>query len=278
MDYSTFTGPSEAPRTQGQTSQGAGAPLPCLYSNISTENALPLHQISTQHRKTAFILKESVHHLAERHGIAHLGFLTLTFAEHILCPKEAQKRLNSLLSHVIKKRYRDYLGVFERQKSRRIHYHLLVVLNQDIRTGVDFQELARGNYRSAPPALRIEWKFWRSTAQKYRFGRTELLPVKSSIEAMAKYVGKYIAKHISERQEDDKGVRLVRYSKGARVGTTRFQFQSDGSQEWRRKVATFAEIVRSHFPGEVIEDVTDLSRILGPRWAYRNSTFITSLP
>ena len=55
-----------------------------------------------------------------------------------------------------------------------------------------------------------------------------LLPVRSSSDAIAKYVGKYIAKHTDARIESDKGVRLVRYSKGARVGTTRFQFLSDG--------------------------------------------------
>lgn len=268
-----------APGEQGRTPQRAGASLPCLNSNISTEIPLKgsFRELSTQHRKTAYLLRETVSSLADRYGIEHLGFLTLTFAEHILDPKEAQKRLNSLLSHVIKKRYRDYVGVFERQKSGRIHYHLLVVLNQDIRTGVDFAQMAKGNYSSAPPGLRIEWRFWRETAKKYRFGRTELLPVRSTIEAMAKYVGKYIAKHITEREERDKGVRLVRYSKGARIGTTRFQFNSPGASEWRRKVGIFVEILRST-KGWEIRDISDIATHLGPRWCYHNGDFIRSLP
>lgn len=256
------------------------AGLPCLNSNISIEvpSSESFKDLSTQQRKTAFILRESVSALADRYGVNHLGFLTLTFRDHVLDHKEASKRLNSLLSNVIKKRYREYVGVMERQRSRRIHYHLLIVLNQDIRSGVDFKSLARGNYSSASPGLRIEWRFWRDTAPKYGFGRTELLPVKSNIEAMAKYVGKYIAKHVTERLPEDKGARLVRYSRGARVGTTRFQFNSPGASEWRRKVATFAEIVQTNNPHEVIADISDLSRFIGPRWAYHYGDFIRSLP
>lgn len=263
---------------------GTGA-LPCLNSDISTEippegqnTGGSLGILSAQHRRSAFVLGESVRLLSARFGLENIGFLTLTFSQHITCPKEAQKRLNSLLSHVIKPRYREYLGVMERQKSGRIHYHLLVVLDSDIRTGVDFDQLSCGNYRSAPDSLRAEWAFWRKTAPRYRFGRTELLPVKSSIEAMAKYVGKYIGKHIESRLDEDKGARLVRYSRGARAGTTRFQFHSGGASEWRRKVGIFAGIVQAEHPDQRITCVSDLSRLLGPRWAYRNREFILALP
>jgi len=266
------------PQGRAAACLGGRAPLPCLNSNISTEKASGLPQLSTQHRKSALILKESVQALSERYGIHRLGFLTLTFADHVIDAREAQKRLNSLLSHVIKPRYREYLGVMERQRSGRIHYHLLVVLDADIRSGVDFGELAVGRYTSAPESLRAEWAFWRRTARRYRFGRTELLPVKSNIEAMAKYVGKYISKHIEARTPEDKGVRLVRYSKGARIGTTRFQFKSPGSAEWRRKVAVFAEIVKARNPGEKVEDLSDLSRLMGKRWAYHHRDFILALP
>lgn len=283
MNYSSSK-PSQAPRSAaaeaGKRERRPAAGLPCLNSNISIEvpSSESFKDLSTQQRKTAFILRESVSALADRYGVNHLGFLTLTFRDHVLDHKEASRRLNSLLSNVIKKRYREYVGVMERQRSGRIHYHLLIVLNQDIRSGVDLKSLARGNYSSASPGLRIEWRFWRDTAPKYGFGRTELLPVKSNIEAMAKYVGKYIAKHVTERLPEDKGARLVRYSRGARVGTTRFQFNSPGASEWRRKVATFAEIVQTNNPHEVIADISDLSRFIGPRWAYHYGDFIRSLP
>lgn len=255
--------------------------LPCLNSGISTEITpkAPLEplQLPAFGRKTAFILQQSISSLSERFGIDFLGFLTLTFSQHILCPKEAQRRLNSLITHVIKPRYGDYVGVFERQKSGRIHYHLLVTMPFDIRTGVDFKALSDKDYTSAPSSLRSEWAFWRHTAKKYGFGRTELLPVKSSIEAMAKYVGKYVSKHLESRTDDDKGVRLVRYSKTARIGTTRFQWHSTGSSEWRRKLAIFAQIVATSNNLDSV-CMADLKNLLGPRWAYKHRDFILSLP
>ena len=257
---------------------GSAASLPCLNSNISNENPLQSARLSTQQRKTAFILKTSVQTLSEAHKLSHIGFLTLTFAQHILCPKEAQRRLNSLLTRIIKPRYKEYLGVFERQKSGRIHYHFLVVLHGDIRTGVNLAEFNDGVYQSASPYLRSEWTFWRTAAKKYGFGRTELLPVKSNAEAMAKYVGKYISKHTENREHQDKGVRLVRFSRGARCGTTRFTFLSKGSTEWRRKCATFAVIVQSHYPDTPINNISDFSKVLGKKWAFTNREFILDLP
>ena len=271
------------------TNSEAG-PLPCLNSNISIEGgsetgadveqaqAARLLPLSTQHRKSAYVLKESVGLLADKYGLEHLGFLTLTFRDHILCPREAQRRLNSFLSNVVKRRYRDYLGVMERQRSGRIHYHLLVVLEADIRTGFDFEGIERRDYSSASPALRHEWAFLRKTAPAYGFGRTELLPIRSSTEAIAKYVGKYIAKHMMSRQVRDKGVRLVRYSRNARAGTTRFQFHSAGSMEWRRKLAIFAQMVQTIHPDRCISGLSDLTEVLGKRWAYHHREFILSLP
>ena len=289
----------QTPKIVDQAAEFSATPLPCLNSNISIEHTdssqiatssgddleggadrhsgapVPL---STQHRKSSFVLKESVQLLADREGLHNLGFLTLTFREHILCPREAQKRLNSLLSNVIKKRYCDYVGVMERQKSGRIHYHLLVVVGFDIRTNFDFDGIKNHDYSSASDALRSEWSFWRSTAPKYGFGRTELLPIQSSTEAIAKYVGKYIAKHCENRNPEDKGVRLVRYSKNARAGTTRFQFQSEGSADWRRKVSIFAQILQERHPEQKISELSDISKVLGKRWAYRHRDYILSLP
>jgi len=129
--------------------------------------------------------------------------------------------------------------------------------------------------------LRGEWAFWRKTAKKYGFGRTELMPVKSTAEGIGRYVGKYISKNIEARngtkKDIDKGVRLVRYSKDVRAGTTRFMFVSEGSRKWRAKVKTFAEIVMQ-INGEIIDDVDDLSSVCGKKWAYYNRDFILSLP
>jgi hypothetical protein len=257
---------------QGKVDPSTGEILP---QNLTAADKL--NHPSTQHRKSAAALSWNVKALADRYRIQRLGFLTLTFADHVLEPKEASRRLNSLKTHVLRKRYQGDIRVFERQKSGRIHYHLLVVLGSDIRTGANFHEFTQGDYRSASQALRAEWAFWRKTAKLYGFGRTELLPVKSTGEAIAAYVGKYISKHIESRESRDKGVRLVSYSGPARYATTRFQWASPGMQQWRKKTALAARIL-AHGKGISHPTENTLRRLYGPRWAFKLREFILSLP
>jgi hypothetical protein len=266
--------------SMGGEHRAAVGGLPSLNRNNSNENldSLPSHnRLTTAHKKSAAALAWNVQALADKYGIEKLGFLTFTFAQHILCSKESQRRLNSLATGVLRERYQTYVRIFERQKSGRIHYHLLVVLKDDIRTGSNFDEFKAGVYSSANKALRSEWKFWRETSKLYGFGRTELLPVRSTAEGIAKYVGKYIGKSIEKREERDKGVRLVEYGASARMATTKFAFASAGSASWRRKVATFARIVAETHDLPCF-DLSHLSQILGPKWAYTNREFILSLP
>lgn len=270
----------------GSCGPAGAACLPCLSSNNSNETStqntpeslavIDFKRFSTQHKKSACALAWNVEFLAKKYGLERLGFLTLTFAQDIKDPKEAQRRFNSLATGVLRKRYEEYLRIYERTKKGRIHYHLLVVLPCDIRTGVDFNELEKGIYTSAGPALRAEWAFWRRTAKEYGFGRTELLPVKSTAEGIARYVGKYISKHISQREERDKGFRLVEYSRGARQVSTRFAFNSPGSHDWRRKLELFCAYV-SGFKGYCV-GFDDLKHELGPNWAFNHREFIAGLP
>jgi hypothetical protein len=273
-------------------------------SNEPEANKKAVCSLSTSARKTAFILSESVALLATKYGVTRIGFLTLTFAEHIICHKIAQKRLNSLLTNVINHHYPDYIGCVERQKSGRIHYHILLVMPESISDGFNFKAAQDKDYSSASPYLRSQWAFWRRTAKNYGFGRTELLPIKTNMDAMAKYVGKYIGKHMESRHKSDKGARLVRFSRGARAGTTKFMFTSQGSSDWRRKVKTFVEIVNNTFEqrptsarlanSPIVIDKTmleqanlckrsvytmdDMTQVLGPKWAFNNREFILSLP
>lgn len=163
----------------------------------------------------------------------------------------------------------------ERHKDGVVHYHLLLHMNQDIRSGFNFEEVKQFNYDSVSQYLRHEWKFWRSTAKRYGFGRTELHPIKSTAEAMAKYVSKYLTKHMGNRLPEDKGARLVSCSKGSRVCSTRFQFLSDGSHAWRSKVALFAAMVADRYGIEPTNDA--LKAQLGNYWVYRNRHYIMSI-
>ena len=265
---------------------GAAPPaaLPCLNSHNSIEGGafLPVVEavnlLSGSHRRTAAALGWNVQALAETFGLERLGFLTLTFRDHVLDAREARRRLNSLASNVLRVRYPSgFLCVLERQKSGRVHFHLLVVLHVDIRTGVDFEAIARGEWSSASRELRAEWAFWRRTAPLYGFGRTELLPVRSTAEGIGKYVGKYVAKHIGQRVAEDKGVRLVSYSRGARAATTRFAWASPGAAEWRRKVASF---VGASFELGLIAEPSfrGMRDAYGARWCYHFREHIRGWP
>jgi hypothetical protein len=205
--------------------------------------------------------------MAEAYGIERLGFLTLTFRDHVTDAKEARRRLNSLVTHVIRPRYGRAITVLERHKSGRIHFHLLVAMSADIRSGVDFGALARRDYRSAGPELRAEWAFWRRTAPAYGFGRTELLPVKSDAEAMGRYVGKYLGKHFGARLEEDRGMRLVSYI-GERSASSRFSWVTPKAAAWRDGVRLLVGLL--HDVGELPRPTAEGAReVFGRSWVYK---------
>lgn len=227
-------------------------------------------------RRTAFALQLNVAGMIQRHGIERVGFLTLTFRDHVVDPKEAQRRMHSLRTGVLKKRYGEVITVMERQKSGRIHFHCLVALPDDIRAGIDFDAIARGDYRSANAALRAEWAFWRKTAKAYGFGRTELMPVKSTTEAISNYVGKYIAKHVNHREARDRGAKLVRYT-GPKVATTRFAWVSPRATEWRRKLGAFIQML--YDSGAISRPTAGaMYKRFGPRWVWKWRDSIMTFP
>jgi hypothetical protein len=92
-----------------------------------------------------------------------------------------------------------------------------------------------------------------------------LLPVKSCAEGIARYVGKYISKHVRERAEADKGARLVRYlgyGQGGRKASCRLAWNNENGRLWRGKLAAYAE-------RNGARNTDDLVKLFGPRWAWR---------
>ena len=74
-----------------------------------------------------------------------------------------------------------------------------------------------------------------------------------------------MSKHIQQREERDKGARVVRflgYSAGERRISARFAWNTAGAWLWRQKVATWA---KSHG----IDSLEQLRERVGPRWAWR---------
>ena len=125
-----------------QTADAKRPPLPCLNSNncIETANSgeikqLPsqyenrkadtLNEFSTSYKKSTTALEMNVKAFIEAFGLNKVGFLTLTFADDVTDPKEAQRRFHSLRTNFLKRYFSEYVCVYERTKKGRIHFHLI---------------------------------------------------------------------------------------------------------------------------------------------------------
>lgn len=252
--------------------------LPCLYSNnvidgTPTDGQEKLETVlgvcnllSPYHKRQAHTLFANVHRLVTKVAptVGHVGFLTITTPDNLTDNAELRKRFRSFLTNFLTPHpdFGEWVNTKEVQKRGAWHLHLVIVLSQDIRDGVDFEQIAEGNYSSASPYLRRLWKELREALPLYGFGRSELLPVKAGPDAIARYVGKYISKHIGSRTEENKGVRLVSYSQGWTRNSCRFAWNTKNASEWRRKLALFAE-------RHGCQEFYQLSAKLGQGWAYR---------
>lgn len=257
---------------EGGDGRGAGAsPFPCLYSNNVTErNGLTdaivglASVLSPYHKRQAHALHDNVRRLlALVPSLGHIGFLTLTTPDNCSDADDLRQRWRSCQSHFFTPcpEFGHWLAVDERQRRGAWHKHLLVEVAQDIRQGIDWAALARGDYRSAPPYLRGLWRLLRARLPAYGFGRHELLPVRSSAEAMARYVGKYIGKHMGKRRDEDKGKRLISASRGWPRSSTTFAWHTDHAQTWRRNLGRLARHLG-------LSDLGGFTDRYGSSWAY----------
>lgn len=247
--------------TASSPAEGEGADrapaLPCLYSNNSNER---YHYL----KKVAHCVRENIERMCNEVGLSYLGFLTLTFPDNVTSNKEACRRFNSFRTGYLSRCswFRDYFLVKERQKRGAWHFHLLVYLSSDIRTGFDWSEYEKGNYRSACVELRVIWAELRKVLPKYNFGRHELLPIRSNAEGISYYMAKYLIKGFENRLPEDKGVRLYSCSHKMVMSTPKFSWLTENSKLWRENVEILANYVIH------TDDYWDISERFGKRWAY----------
>ena len=289
MKHSLFLAdvkPSGCDRAGYGVADPAGVPgaesLPCLSSNNCIESLKELSKgLSPYHKKQAEALSNNVKRLVDLAGIDKVGFLTLTFEDNVMDNKEASRRFNSFRTNFLSSypHFRNWISVKERQRRGAWHYHLIIELDCDIRTGVNFEEFEQKFYRSASNTLRDIWADLRKAMPKYRFGRHNLEPIKSSSEAMGKYVGKYISKHMGCRKEDDKGVRLMSFSQGWVRDTTNFQWNNHNTKIWRRNLGLFCSYVfdvdLENCNSSFVTDMLPLH--FGKKWAYHLSGVIHNI-
>lgn len=255
--------------------------------------------------KERFAFEQNVHETFERYDPNSLGLLTLTFAD---CPTwpEASRRWDSFKTGYLSKQWwwSGYLTVKEYQIRGSIHYHMLIPLPEDIRTGFDFAAVAKGDYRSASPLLRGIWTGLRKVLPKYKFGRHELKPImgpypnkplipgtpeaKQAARGMAKYLGKYLTKSFrvvgeynDEEKKKDKKERKVwhgRYqesSRGFKTWSSKFQFFKNGGMWWRQRVRIFASLISDMC--NVPCTWEGMKSILGTCWVYNFGDIIKKM-
>lgn len=260
-----------------------GASLPCLYSNISDEPpqdvpADPSESLSPYHKKAAFALSQNVERFCSLYGLDQCGFLTLTFPDNVKDHKEASRRFNNMNRRYLSIIFGEWIWARERQKRGAWHYHLVVQCKGDIRTGFDWSEFMawitdrengkRRRLKTGNPFLRSLWEMNNRAFPSYGFGRVELLPIRSASDVVAKYVGKYIAKQVGQRPEEDKGVRLTGHSQGFTASKPAFAWNTEGAKEWRRKLSLFAQLSCQ------CADYDEFTAKAGPKWAYRYKNII----
>jgi hypothetical protein len=184
---------------------------------------------------------------------------------------EASRRINNLNRRILPELFEKAVVVTERHKSGAIHFHIIGVLRgrPDIRTGFDFEAVARRDYRSVSPVLRQKWDWLLSVLPKYGFGRSELTPIRKTTEAVACYIQKYIQKNLFCRLEEDKRKKLVRYigwnepggRSGSQLKPNEFSWGTVRACAWRRKARELAGLVG-------ISEREEVAEVFGPRWAF----------
>jgi len=228
-------------------------------------------QLSGSQRKTAHALLLNIEAFCKDKGIETVAMYTLTFEENIGDFREAQRRFNSFATHYIRPVFGEYVCVVELQERGAVHYHLLVGCGMDIQTGFDHEAVKNRDYRSAKPKFRQLWTKTGIAAKKHGFGRDQLRPIEKNAEAAARYLGKYLIKDLTGRDDAEalKGARLVRYSQGfRRVANSQITILSEGSASWRRKLACI-----SYHTGIKHEEMT---RNFGQSWAYNLNEIYTN--
>ena len=118
-----------------------GLPLPCLLVTTATKS----HGKRSQHARKAETLFLNVDALINRVGIEHCGFFTRTFKENITSRKEAELRNPFWKSGYASKAFEESISVPQRQTRGAFHYHDIVVVKTDIRTGFDFESCSAAN-------------------------------------------------------------------------------------------------------------------------------------
>jgi hypothetical protein len=222
---------------------GAQAPLPRLPC-LKKDNCI----VNGRYR-SVFVAEENIRLYIWKFGEHNIGALTVTVGD-CLEAKEFQDKWHSFLN-ALKKVFSTGMWTRERQpRSGNWHAHAVVNVGWDIRTGFPRDQVHAGFYANADPRLRSLWKYLREKSQSHGLGRIELLPLKYSGAACARYFTKYLTKAVgSEKATGEEKCRLFGVWGGIRFVYPRFSFVS--SRIIQKRKEWLAEALGYSCPGEL---------------------------
>lgn len=237
-------------------------------------------------------LTGNIQYWEKKHGVERLAFVTLTFKENLFDRREAQRRWNNLNRTIGRDgKFTVLVKVLEVQKRGAIHYHLLVLCKEDIRTGFDFEMFKRvgearqrkdwaavrrftsgkGGYaKTCSSHLRHLWGYMRTKCESHKFGRSEFMPIEYP-NNIGSYLGKYLNKDDEGREkkqwanaEMTKGMRRVSYGrKETKVCSANFNWvrHPKGKPLFRHQLKEWAE-----YRG--FESYEEIKEAFGKNWSY----------
>jgi hypothetical protein len=213
--------------------------------------------ISNGKYRSVFVAQENIRLFIWKAGEQNVGALTVTAAD-CLEVRDFQEKWHSFLN-ALKKELPCGMWTRERQpRSGNWHAHAAVNVGWDIKSDFPRNQVAKSFYANVDPRLRKLWKYLREKAASRGLGRVELLPLKYSGAACAKYFTKYLTKAVaSEKNAGDEKCRLFGVWGGVRFVRSRFSFLSSRIVQ-KRKEWLAQELGLS--------DAAQLSQSLGPHW------------
>ena len=155
--------------------------LPCLNSNnctegLGSEGQNPRNILRGYDLKKTYAVKCNAEKFIAETGLHRVGFLTLTFPDRLTDHKQASRRWHSLRTHFFPI-FGHWQLVKERMVKGYLHFHILLDVKEDIRTGFDFElyqrsvdlrkqrmpyrHLERQAFRTANVQLRNLWATFR---------------------------------------------------------------------------------------------------------------------
>ena len=279
------------PKTPGKGALEGVRPLPCLSDHNGDKNggkngkATRKQATSTPKSKvykTKKTLTENCNYFAKLYGIERLGLFSATFKENLTDGKEASRRWKNLNDTYRRdKKWKLLARVTEIQARGAIHYHCLVLLDEDIRTGFDFEahekclNLKYGTdehkkhssirNKSASRYLRNLWAYGRKKTKSHGFGlMCSLEPIRYP-NNLGNYLGKYLCKEFEASEHGGKRmaarVRKISYGRHRKPYSSNFSWLNGNGGLWRKRLAQWAD-----YRGFYTTD--HIASRYGPRWAY----------